>query len=134
MGATQILSTDDNNEEESDKIWSNQWNNNSIIAAEALVLYNLIRTIYENTRHMKEGSIEVFCNCERVMLEINDSLMNELKKVTTGLKDGSVSICEIIKLIKKMRVSIFIRQIEGYPKGKITMKDNPRKFLIKKCN
>ena len=89
-----------------------------IIAVEALVVYNLIRTIYENTKHIKEGGIEVFSNCKKIVLEINKGLMNESIKATTRLRDGSASICETIKLIKKMQVGIFVGYIEGHLKGK----------------
>ena len=102
MGVTQILSTDNNSEKESDKIWSNQWTNNMIIVAEALVVYNLIRTIYENTKHIKEGGVEVFSDCERVVLEINEGLMNNSMKVTNELRDRLALICNTIKLIKKI--------------------------------
>ena len=134
MGAIWIISTDDDSEEDSDKIWSNQQTNNTIIAAEAIVVCNLIRTICENTKYSREGRVEVFCDCERVVLEINKGLMNDSMKATTELKDGLVLICEMIKLIKKMKVGIFVRHTEGHPKGKIIIKDNPRKFLIKKYN
>ena len=55
-------------------------------------------------------------------------------KATEGLQDGSASICEIINLIKIMKVGVFIGHIEGHSKGKVTMKDNPGRFLIKKYN
>ena len=42
----------------------------------------------------------MFCDCERVVLEINEGLMNDSMKATVGLKDRSVSICKTIKLIK----------------------------------
>ena len=33
-----------------------------------------------------------------------------------------------------MKVRVFIDYLEGYPKGKVIIKDNPGRFLIKKCN
>jgi len=33
-----------------------------------------------------------------------------------------------------MKVRVFIDHLEGYPKGKVIIKDNPAKVTIKKCN
>ena len=45
IGANWILSDATNDNEESEIIWSNKWTNNTIGAAEALILYNLIKMI-----------------------------------------------------------------------------------------
>ena len=33
-----------------------------------------------------------------------------------------------------MKVGVFINYVEGHPKGKVTIKDNQGRFLIKKCD
>ena len=45
MRANQILSDAINNNEESEIIQSNKWTNNTVRVAEALILYNLMKTI-----------------------------------------------------------------------------------------
>ena len=70
---------------------------------------------------MKEGGVEIFCNYIKVVIRINNGLLNNLMKATKGLKDRSVSIYKSIKRIKNMRVGVFIDDVEGYPKGKVTI-------------
>ena len=85
MGANQILSDATNDNEESEIIQSNKWTNNIIRAAEALILYNSMKTIQIKTSDMTEGSIEIFCNSLKVVTSINEGLMNDSQKATKGL-------------------------------------------------
>ena len=78
MGANWILSDATNDNEESEIIWSNKWTNNIIRAAEALILYNLMKTIQIKTLDTTEGSIKIFCDSSKVVISINEELINDL--------------------------------------------------------
>ena len=98
-----------------------------------LILYNLIRAISKNKKYLKEEGVEIFYDYLKVVTRINDRLLNDSIKTTEGLKDRLVLIYKSIKLIKKIRVGVFVDNMEGYPKGKIKIQENLEKFLMKKC-
>ena len=134
IGANQILSDATNDNKESEIIQSNKWTNNIIKAAEALILYNLMKIIQIKTSDMIEGSIEIFYNSSKVVTSINEGLMNDSQKATEGLQDRAASIYEIIKIIKQIKVGVVIGHVEGHPKGVTTMKSNLGRVLIRKYN
>ena len=100
MGVNQISLDTTNDKEESKIIQSNKQTNNTIGAAEVLILYNLMKIIQIKTSDMTEDSIEIFCDSLKVVTSINEGLMSDSQKATKGLQDRAASICEIIKIIK----------------------------------
>ena len=71
---------------------------------EALLLYNLLWDIYKNTKHLREGFINIFCNISKVVIGINSGLA----KTTETIQDGGVLISGYIEIIRKMTIKVFI--------------------------
>ena len=88
--------------------------------------------MHKNTKHLKEGGVEIFSDYEKIVNRIDERLLNNCMKATEGLQDRLALIYEIINLIKTMKVRVFVDYVDSYSKGKITIKDNLGKFLIKK--
>ena len=91
-----------------------------------------MKIIQIKTSDMTEGSINFFCDSLKVVTSINKWLINDLQKATKGLQDEAVSICEIIKIIKQIKVEVVIDYVEGHLKGVAIMKSNPERVLIRK--
>jgi len=98
------------------------------------VLLNLIRDIEVKIADIKEGSIIIYCNNDKVVDMINEGLI----KVTEGTQDNKAAIYKIIEIINRLTVTVFLEKIEEYPKSNSRKKesfiDNPGKFLIKWCD
>ena len=73
--------------------------------AEAIILLNLIKNIQINTKSISKGSIIIFCNNEKIVTEIN----NEIEKAIQGIQDGSTSVYEIVEIIEKSTIDIYIK-------------------------
>ena len=61
--------------------WSNKWGENTNIAREVMGLYQLLKDIRDNTKHLEKGSIKVFNNCSKVM----NRIVSGFTKVTDGI-------------------------------------------------
>ena len=55
------------------------------------------------------------------------------QKVTQGIQDGSVAICDIINMIKKMIIAIFVEHTYGHERIKQneTFRTYPGKYSLK---
>jgi len=93
---------------------------------------NLIKNIEIKTSRMKEGLITIYCNNDKVVDIINEGLI----KATNGTQDSSSEICEIIEIINRLTIAVFIDKIEGHLKSKKKENfiDNLARFLIKYCD
>ena len=134
MGSCWVISDKTNEIKEAEEIWSNEWTNNTNLAAEAIGLYNLVKAINIKIRSIPEGAVDIYSDYEKVVNRINEVLARGMVKATEEVKDRAVSISTIVKLIKKMKIGIFIYHTDGYPKGPATFQKYSGRYLIRKRN
>jgi len=91
------------------------------VAAKALILLNLLKSIYDNTKHLKEGFINISCDNSKVV----GGIANGIVKAMEGIQDRGTVISRCIELIKKIKIYVFVELVEGHSKKNTRFIDNP---------
>jgi len=116
MGLAWIISDCENKYKQKGEIWSNKWTKNTNASVEAMELYNLILEIDQNTKHLKEGSVDIHSDCSKIINAVHDGL----SKASDGIRDGGAAICRIVNKILGIMIEIYLYYIEGYAKVRDT--------------
>ena len=86
------------------EVISDKWQNNTVLATEAITLLNLIYFIYNITKSINQGSITVYTDNELIAKDYN----RNFNKITKNAVEVAESTCKIKWLIKKLRIRISI--------------------------
>ena len=70
MGITQTVYNSEGKNTEDSEGQSNKWEDNTNIAGKAMGLYQLLKDIRDNTKHLVRGSIKVFNDYSKVINQI----------------------------------------------------------------
>ena len=89
-----------NNKINKGEITSKKWEISAIVAAEGLILLNLIYYIYLKIKGVLVRSIKVYTDNYKIVKRVNKKVFKVIEYIT----DGSLSVSKIKQLIKKMKV------------------------------
>ena len=89
-------------------------------------MLDLAKYIYEAARNILNGSIKIYMD----HLKGKRFLTVTLWKTSQHTIIGSLSLCEVNKIFKKLWCYVEVEYIKGNPKKVQQFKDNPAEFLI----
>ena len=130
MAGYQKIILKQNNKVSKDSIGSTEWILNTIPAAEALVILNLVWFIYQITKNISVGLITIYSNNLKIVRAINCKGQKASQCVTNRL----AAVQEIKRLIKKLKFTIKLKY-QKKPKKKVTeFSKNPLVYLLQECD
>jgi len=121
MGGAWIIKNNEGDELLSNEIHHKEWNNNSNVSAEAIMLLELIQVIEWKSRHISSGKIVIALDCREVYRKV----VKQIYKTNHIVCDGRGEIAAIKEAISRTSILIEINLKKEYPKRKPIFQQDP---------
>ena len=97
-GGFWILINQDNKSQKVNTLGSNRWENSTVVAAEARIILNIVKTVCKAIKYLNRSRI-VFYNNNKWLIK---KLVYEFERTVEFAQDAVVVICEIRELCSKL--------------------------------
>ena len=111
-------------------LYHKEWENNTIVGAEAITLLELIEVIERKGRGISHGKIIIGVDNRKVYQRI----VEEIAKPNVYAKDSGAEIAQIKRLLEKIKFEIQIELVKGHKKPEGNYQQKPLQHLILECD
>ena len=111
-------------------MYHKEWENNTIVGAEAITLLELIEVIERKGRGISYGKITIGVDNRKVYQRI----VEEIAKPKVYAKDSGAEIAQIKRLLEKIKFEIQIELVKEHKKPEGNYQLKPLQHLIVECD
>ena len=130
MGGHWMLMNIDSKERKFNTLCHKEWDKNTIVGVEAIVLLELLVTLEKRGRNVNSGKVTVGLDNRKAHIGI----VEEIKRNSEVTKDAGAEIIEMKNIVNRIKFDVEFKLIRGHSPTIGPFLRNPLLWIIKECD